>query len=143
MPDFTVQDAPKFDLIEENTVLRAKLTEIKDKKLKSGHEKWEWNFLVDDPDSEHDGRKIRGETWAELYPSDRCAAYIWARELLGQELPVGFDGNTDLFVGRYARIVIGQRSYDTTDKQTGEPVTKTINEITDVIRIAETAGEDF
>lgn len=134
-----VEDQPDRT-IPEDTLLRATLVEVTDKKIewtdKQTKEQMsaillEWWFKVTDKNVEgglYEGRKVKGETDAKItnHPNNRFRS--WAEALLGRDLPVGagIDTDDDL-VGLSCLISVRHRKYTT--KQNESRIAEDIDEI--------------
>lgn len=121
---YTVEDEPDRT-IPEDTILRARLVDVKEKTINwkdkrtneaKSADLLEWWFEVTD-DRVEDGlykeRKIKGECNAKLtnHPGNRFR--LWAEAILGRELPVGkgVDPVDDL-VGLSCDITVKHREYE-------------------------------
>jgi hypothetical protein len=87
-----------------------------------------FKFAVDEPDNDHDGQTVYGETPMRFNNHPDCKLANWSREILAAELPVGYRLDTDMLVGQRCRIVVGLREY----QKDGE--TKQTNFVKDVMR---------
>lgn len=103
-------------------------------------EKLVFSFKITDDRYKGAGR-VWGETSMYFQKNPPSKMYAWACELLGQELPAGFNFNTDSVVGQTCRVVMGIRRWK--DKNTGEQQER--NTAKDVIRsrTMETANTHF
>jgi len=70
-----------------------------------------FKFRIDDPNSQHDGALVWGETSTvfNTHPNNRLRQ--WAQAILEVELPVGYALDTDVLNGNRCRIVVGLREY--------------------------------
>lgn len=82
------------------------------------YERLIWKFIVTD-EGDFEDKPIRGDTSTAFNNHPDCKFRNWAMALLGGELPVGFELDTEALVGMRGRLIIGRRDYE--DKNTGEP----------------------
>lgn len=112
---FTVVDAPDLTLPEDK-IFRARLVEMKvhtfmwtDHKVSPPEQKegevlqWWWEVQSQD---EYNGRRVKGETDAKISNHPRNRFRLWGESLLGRELPMGMNLDTDDLVGLAADITI-------------------------------------
>lgn len=152
MPTYTLQEGSgeekSFEriIIPEDTIVTAELLtceqETKPYVDDNGQpvEKLVFGFKITDDRFKGAGR-VWGETSLYFQKNPPSKMYQWAQELLGQELPAGFNFNTDQVIGQTCRIVLGIREW--TDKTSGEKQQR--NTVKDVIRsrTMETANAHF
>lgn len=146
----TVEDQPDRT-VPEDTLLKAELTEVKDKTIEWVDKQTkenksavllEWWFKITDKnaaDGLYEGRRIKGETDSKItnHPNNRFRN--WAEALMGRELPVGAGIDTDEdLVGLPCIISVRHRDY--VDKKTGEK--RVAEEIDEVMPLSGGVGDD-
>jgi hypothetical protein len=85
--------------------IREAFRENKDKTEK--YEKLRWRFQVADPESDFDGRVLFGETSRSFVCHRDCKLYAWTQQIMGYELPTGFELETDDLIGRRCIVHVG------------------------------------
>jgi hypothetical protein len=135
---FVTEDEPDLT-IPEDTLVRAKLVDIKPKTInwndrKTGEAKsrnmLEWWFEVTDsrfPGRDGGTRKIKGECDAKIsnHPGNKFRA--WAETLLGREIPVGMGIDTDDILGLACDItVVHEKSSKANDDRVFERLDQVI-----------------
>lgn len=94
-----------------------------DKKTQQPVFKNNWKFVVVDP-QEYSGRIIFMDTVVDMGPNPLNLPYQWSLILLGMEsFPIGFQLDTDLLIGKRARVLVSERWYkdkDGNDKWSNE-----------------------
>jgi len=102
-----------FKSVPEDTFIPAKLAEISMSTIeyadkKSGEfksfDKFVWWFEV--TDGEYAGRKLKGETGAEITSHPNNTFRQWVEALLNEEVPVGFEFDTDDLVGLPCELTV-------------------------------------
>lgn len=134
----------EFPLIPEDSILEANVLEIKgpvempykDKETNEAIFKMEWTFKI--ASGEYADQRTWGQTGIKFAHHPDCKLYAWTQEVLGVDLPAGFNLDTDNLLGLPCRIVVGVRSYT----KTGETALTYRNYVKDVIRAESTAGRD-
>jgi hypothetical protein len=105
MGQYTVEE-DDFKAIPEDTFVSAKLMEMNnksfpytDKKTREEKiaEKVEWWFQI--TDGEHEGRRIKGETWAQITSNPNNKFRSWVEALLQREITPGFTFTDDDLIG--------------------------------------------
>jgi hypothetical protein len=125
MGSYTVTE-DEFKPIPEDTIVPAKLREMTSKAFdytdkKTGEikvaEKVEWWFDV--TGGEHEGRKIKGETWAQITNNPNNQFRTWVEALLQREITPGFTFTDDDLIGLPCCITVkhvankdGSRTYE-------------------------------
>ena len=116
---FTTQE--QLDLtLPEDSIHVAKLVDLKTRDVpykdkNDGSDKtftkleWWWEITATAIGDQYIGRKVKGECPAELtsHPSNRFRN--WAETLLGREIPVGMQLDTEDLLGLSAEVSIGHR----------------------------------
>ena len=114
MTNFPCKDQPD-NTIPEDTIVAARVNEVKLEHVtftKDGKEDsfdkliWWFEILDDGPNGTWKGRKIRGQTTANLtnHPNNRFRA--WAEALLNRDIGVGFVLDSDDLVGTNCKITV-------------------------------------
>jgi len=133
MPRATVEE-PEFVLLPEDTLLRCRLNAVNPKEVpyrdkNTGEQKtftkWEWEFQV--IEGEFAEKKIWGETNDKLTTHPDNKPRNWAEAILGQELDLGMEFDTDDIVGLIADVTVYHHHYT----KNGED--RTIAKIQDVL----------
>jgi len=136
--EFECEDQPDLT-IPEDTILKARLTEIKlrefewtdtkatpPEKKKGQALEWWWEITDEQRgDGKYKGRKVKGQTDAKLSNHTRNKFRPWAEALLDREIPPGMRINTDDLVGLNAEISIGHRK----DKKDPSKVYEQVDEV--------------
>ena len=137
MATFELEESDFAGIIEEDSILEAEVVSVEKKKMpfqdkETGADVFnmEWKFLVDEPDSPHDGANIWGKTSIKFNTHPDCKLKNWSQEVLAAEFDPKFVLDTDMIVGEKCRIVVGIERWN--DKKTDEPREK--NVVKDVIR---------
>lgn len=105
MGQYTVEE-DDFKPIPEDMFVPAKLREMNNKsfdytdkktnEIKTA-EKVEWWFEI--TGGEHEGRKVKGETWAQITNNPNNKFRAWVEALLGREITPGFTFTDDDLIG--------------------------------------------
>jgi hypothetical protein len=136
MPVFTLEESNFAGPIDEDEILAARLVGVKmvKKPFKDddGNEihRVEFAFVIETPGGPFDGQKIWGDTSTVFSNNPNCRLYAWAQEILGIELPVGYDLDTEVLVSHDCRVVVGRREYQKDGKD------QVRNFVKDVVRPA-------
>lgn len=142
MPQYVVEEVPDLT-IPEDTIIRAKLLEIKDKTIEwrdkqTGEPRsavlleWWWEPTGDEwvlPDGRK--RRVKGECDARLSNHPGNKFRTWAEALLNRELTVEMKLDTEDLVGLQADITVKHRTFK---GKTGED--RTIEEVFEVFPLA-------
>jgi len=134
MPVFILEESNFAGPIDEDEILPARVVGIKERgkpfKEDDGNEikRVEFSFVIETPEQPFDGQRIWGDTSTVFTNNPNCKLYAWSQELLGMELPAGFQLDTDTLVGQDCRIIVGKREWEKDGKQ------QTRNYVKDVIR---------
>lgn len=127
--------------IPEDTVLVATLVALREeeKTRKDGtpFTKLSWRFRVNDAESEFDGRSVFGDTGNVFAHHADCKPWAWGQSLMGFEFPAGFEVETDDFLEKDCRIVVGAREY------VKEGETRVANFVTDVMPLGKLLEQAF
>ena len=125
-----VEDAPAPELIPEDTILKAKLVEIKPRDAHwtrdgEAHSatflNWKWLVLA----GEYIDKYVYGSCDARLTNHPGNKFRNWSESLLNRELPVGTPFDTDDLIGLTAEISIGHRA----DKKDPEKKYSEVDEV--------------
>lgn len=130
MPVYELEEST-WEPIPDDAVLNAEIVKISETTKNFGEgdvDRVEFAFIVREPGSEFDGRKLWGDTPKTFTTDARCRLRTWAQEILGQSLPEKFKLDTDALIGLNCRVVVGLRTYE----KSGETISK--NFVTDVMR---------
>lgn len=142
----TLEDAVIYDIIEEDTPFFAEVVDVSKRKLPftddQDNDIWKFNFkfILEDPDGENDNRPLWGETGVKFSIHPDCVLTNWAREILGMELDdPGFKLDTDMLTGNRVKIIVGVRTAKKADKD-GE--FRRSNFVKDVMRVKRTTVDN-
>lgn len=136
MAQRTVEDQPDLT-IPEDKIVRAKLTELKDKTIewqdKQTKEQksavlteWWWQVTS----GEYEGRKVKGECDAKVTNHPRNRFRQWAEALLNRQLDADMAFDDEDLIGLSADITVKHREYE----KNGEK--RVIEEIDEVMPIS-------
>lgn len=136
MAKITVEEQKEFTLLPENSILLLKVDELEIKQVDGRHGPWdklEIKFKVLGIQNVGDGGNpadyeeavIAGPIWGsvpfKLTDSPENKLRLWAEAILGMELGVGFELDTDVFLGREVRGLVTQYNKRATNPKTGQP----------------------
>jgi hypothetical protein len=98
--------------IPDDTMVNATLlgTQVKSKQYKDEPapvDRLVWKFRIEDPP--YFDRYVWGETGVKLINHPNCKLFTWSQAVLGFDLPVGYQFDTDDLDRRPCRILIGAR----------------------------------
>lgn len=156
MPTYTLKDTGSadetgegFSLIEDGTVLEAEVLSIEEKLMPfkdkdTGDDVFKLEFTFRIMQEPYENRRMWGQTSTNFARHPQCVLYSWTQEIIGQELPSGFQLDTDALIGERCRIAVGVREYPD-KKNPNEDGTfniKQVNYVFDVIRSKSKAGFD-
>lgn len=144
MPVFEMQEpsgggSSDFKPIPEDTIVEGELLNVKVKEMPykddqgNAVERTEFEFVI--TEDGYDGRRLWGTTGTKLVDHPDCKLKAWSQEIFGQEFPPNYRLDTDILIGKRARLVVGYREY--TNKN-GE--NKWANSVKDVIRARNTVA---
>lgn len=112
MPKITLEEAPEFDVFPEETVIQVRVKDTEVRELEGRNGTWEkLNFefeitKVFDPAYKHmEGLRIFGGVPFRLTDHEDNQLRQWIEALLGLDLDVGFELDTDDLQGREARAI--------------------------------------
>jgi hypothetical protein len=112
MGHYTVTE-PEFKQIPEDEFVPAILREMNDKSFEYADKrtgemktasKVEWWFEV--TDGEHAGRKVKGETWAQITSDPNNKFRSWVEALLQREITPGFTFTDDDLIGLRCNLTV-------------------------------------
>lgn len=137
MPIYEMQEPANsgggdFQPIAEDTIVEGELLNVRVKEMPwkddSGNavERTEFEFVI--TEDGYDGRRLWGTTGIKLVNHPDCKLKAWSQEIFGQEFPPNYRLDTDILVGKRARLVVGYREYE----KNGEK--RWANSVKDVIR---------
>lgn len=143
MPIFEMQEpasspGEERKKIDEDTIVEGELLAVKNKEMPykddNGNpvERTEFEFVI--TDEGFDGRRLWGTTGTKLVDHPDCKLKAWSQEIFGQEFPPGYRLDTDILIGKRARLVVGYREYE----KNGEK--RWTNSVKDVIRSRTAVG---
>ena len=129
MPKTKMKEEDEYAL-PENEYFPAVLTEVSEKEIKffkkdkngvktneeSSFTKWVWEFKINDGD--YSGMRAWGETQDRLTNREDNLVRQWAEALLGQEIQVGDEFDTDAVIGLPCMISV--RHADPVAKKNGQ-----------------------
>lgn len=136
MPKFIVQEQKDLTILPPDSILYLKVDEISTREVDGRSGKWEkleFKFKIlgiqavgaggGSPDdySEVIASPIWGSVPARLTESPENRLRQWAEAILGVQMGVGFELDTDLLVGRECRGLTTQYDKRTTNPTTGQP----------------------
>jgi len=120
---------PDGELLEAEVIGIQKVEKpFKDKTTGEPVFRMEWQFKVTE-DGPYFGRKIKGDTSTAFKRHPECRFFMWAQEIIGQELPAGIDFDTDSVINSPCRILVSARELPS-KKEPGK--TWWLNEVKDV-----------
>lgn len=120
MPRYTVDEYKETPAIEADTIFPAVIVEVKEieRKIKGEDvKKISFKAKLSAPGTDWDGYHYTGEVFARLTEHPDNQFRLWVESLLGHELPVGYDLDTDKLVDMNCRVAIGYREYEKDGKQ--------------------------
>lgn len=82
--------------------------------------KVEFKVAVIDPGGAHDNSYLWGETPTRFNSHPDCKLRNWAQAILNQELPAGFQLDTDMLEDQRVRIIVGYKEYTKGDGTPGK-----------------------
>jgi hypothetical protein len=140
MAKFTLEEAPVFELIPEETILEAEVVNCEQRETpfwidvddhsKGKQEEISFRFKVTEP-GEFFGRTLFGRTPPWFNTSPKCRLRIWTQEILGvDELAEGFEFDTDDLITMPVKIVIGHQTI-----KKGKPDEEVRDRVVDLIRM--------
>lgn len=140
MAKFTLEDAPVYELIPEDEILEAEVTNCEERETpfwidekdesKGKQREISFTFKITEP-GEYFGRTLFGRTPVWFNTSPKCRLRLWVQEILGlDELPEGFEFDTDDLIDMPVKAVIGQFTV-----KKGKPDEEVRNRVVDVIRM--------
>lgn len=115
MPILEVEESNYVGPIPDDEVLIAEVTGVKAtvKPFKDDQgndiERMEFAFVVADETSQFHNTRVWGDTSRTFSNNPNCKLWCWSQAILGQELGVGDQLDTDDLVGEMCRIVVKQR----------------------------------
>lgn len=135
MPKITVQEQKDLTLLPPDTILHLKVDELSLRDVDGRHGKWEkleFKFKIlgvqavgggGSPDDYADviASPIWGSVPFKLTESPENKLRQWAEAILGMDLGLGFELDTDLLVGRECRGITSQYDKRATNPATGQP----------------------
>lgn len=117
MAKITMTEAQDLTILPADTVIKVTIdsTKVKDVQGERGDwQKIEFKFTINEAPGEYDealrGTPIWGSVAFRLTESPDNKLKQWTEAILGIELSAGFELDTDMFVGRKVRAVVG--NYD-------------------------------
>lgn len=134
MAKITMEEAKEFALLPVDSIVNLKVTEAVIREVNSGRNPWEKleiTFEILSIQATGDGSpienyqaaigsKIWGSVPFKLTDSAENKLRLWTEAILGMELGLGFELDTEYFIGRTVRGITGQ--YDKRNKDaTGRP----------------------
>ena len=119
MPKITLEEQPEFAVLPDDSIIFMKIEDLGVRDVDGQHGPWqklEFTFKILGIQSIGDGgnpedyeslitSKIWGSVPFKLTDSPENKLRLWAEAILGMELGVGFELDTDMFVGREVRGV--------------------------------------
>lgn len=148
--EFTLEESDFAGYIEDGEIYNAELVHVNQSERQFQGEpapvmRLGFRFRLESDDA-HDGAELWGETSTKYVNHPGCKLKQWADALMGQELPAGYNLNTDTLLGRRCRVIVEKREYN--DRKTGEA--KTLNKVREVhptrealLAMQDAAQEDF
>lgn len=130
MAKITMQEQEEWPVLPPDTIIRVRVEDTRVKDVESDRGNWqklEFTFaILGVPDEERygslTGSKIWGSVGFRFTNSPDNKLRQWAEALLGMELGVGFELDTDLLIGREARAIVSNyERKKVTDPKTGLP----------------------
>lgn len=124
--------------IPEDTILEGELLNVRVKEMPYKDddgkpvERTEFEFVI--TEDGYDGRRLWGTTGTKLVDHPDCKLKAWSQEVFGQEFPPSYRLDTDILIGKRARLVVGYREYE----KNGEK--RWTNTVKDVIRARNVVG---
>lgn len=132
MPKYVMEereDKEPVDPIEDGEIFAAKVVDIREveedgRGNNAGQKVKRLAFKVklNAPETPWDGFHYTGKTWPRLDTREDNRLRQWAETLLGHEIPVGYELDTDKLVNIECRVAIGAFEKDD-DKNPGKKVT--------------------
>jgi hypothetical protein len=120
MGKYTVEEYKEIPPIPADTIFPAKVTKVEELERQINGEpvkKIRFRVKVSAPGTEWDNYHYSGEVFARLTEHPDNEFRIWVESLLGHELPVGYDLDTDKLVDLNCRVNIGYRTYTKDGKE--------------------------
>lgn len=156
MPSFELEEAEVIAPMEDDEIFSAEVVTVKvvEKPYREDKDdpnspkvkKVEFKFVLEDPDGEHDGDNIWGETSTRFNSHPDNKLKNWAQEILATEFPVGYRLDTDVLIGQKCRVIIGAREWEkdvpvSAEHPTGKE-TRVRNFVKDVMRSRSAMGDE-
>lgn len=135
MPKIVVEEQKEFTLLPKDSILHLKVDELTVREVDGRHGKWhklEFKFKILGIQAAGDGSPVEqfedviaGPIWGsvpfKLTDSPENKLRQWAEAILGIELGIGFELDTDIFLGRECRGITSQYEKKAKDSQ-GNPL---------------------
>ena len=74
--------------------------------------KFEFKFRLIDEDGAHDGEYLWGETSTLFNDHPKCRLSNWANAIMGEQLPPGYQLDTDELLDKECRVIVGYRTWE-------------------------------
>lgn len=123
MPRYKVEEHEDPDPIPEDTIFAAKIVSVEEITDYDKKQKVAFKVRLNAPDTPWDGFHYTGKAQLPLTNGANNRLRQWAETLLGakDELPAGFELDTEIFVNQDCRVVIGLFEKDD-DKNPGKTI---------------------
>lgn len=135
MAKLTVEEQKEYAVLPADSILLLKVDELTEKEVNGANGPWtklEIKFKVLGIQATGDGSPvdgyedmIAGPIWGSVplrlteHPENKLR--LWAEAILGIEMGLGFELDTDVFVGRECRGITSQYDKRNVDPKTGKP----------------------
>jgi hypothetical protein len=135
MAKMIVEEQKEFSLLPVDSILLLKVDELSEKEVTTNGRDWtklEIKFKILQVIATGDGSplheyedQLAGPIWGSVplrlteHPENKLR--LWAEAILGIEMGVGFELDTDVFVGREVKGITSQYDKRATDPKTGKP----------------------
>lgn len=123
MGKYVVEEEKPREPISDDAIFPAKILKVEEiEKTFDGKKKKRINFTfrLEADGLPWDGWELEGDVPAFLNAAPENRFRQWVEAVLGNEVPVGFQVDTDALVGQMVRVVVGARPY--TDKYNNDKI---------------------
>jgi hypothetical protein len=114
MGNYTVEEYKEVPPIAADTIFPAKIVKVEEIERTINGEpakKIRFKAKISAPGTDWDNFHYNGEVFARLTEHPDNQFRVWVESLLGHELPVGYDLDTEKLVDLNCRVAIGYREY--------------------------------
>lgn len=153
MAKITLEEAPEYSVLPPDSIVLLTIKEVVVKEVNTGGRPWdklEFTFNIDGIQVTGDGSPVEnyqsaigsviwGSVPFRLTDTAENKLRLWSEAILGMELGIGFELDTDYFVGRKVRGLIGNYDKKSINPATGKPFKA--HQVTSLLKMGDAAAQ--